>query len=49
MTVGASTLEPGRVAPEFTAKDDTGREFSLSQLRGRRVVLYFYPKDDTPG
>jgi len=36
-------------APDFTLKSDTGSEVRLSSLRGRRVVLYFYPKDGTPG
>jgi peroxiredoxin Q/BCP len=37
------------VAPDFTLEDETGNPVSLSDFRGRRVVLYFYPKDDTPG
>jgi thioredoxin-dependent peroxiredoxin len=36
-------------APEFTTRDQDGNEVTLSSLRGRTVVLYFYPKDDTPG
>ena len=36
-------------APDFTLKTDEGKELRLSSLRGRNVVLYFYPKDDTPG
>ena len=36
-------------APEFSVQDDAGKTVSLSGLRGRKVVLYFYPKDDTPG
>ena len=39
----------GNKAPEFQLKDDTGRIVSLSDFKGRYVVLYFYPKDDTPG
>jgi len=39
----------GMPAPDFEALDDQGRPFRLSQLRGRWVVLYFYPKDNTPG
>ncbi|MBA4182885.1 MAG: thioredoxin-dependent thiol peroxidase [Acidobacteria bacterium] len=39
----------GDIAPDFTARDQTGADVKLSDLRGRRVVLYFYPKDDTPG
>lgn len=36
-------------APDFTLLSDEGEEVTLSQFRGRKVVLYFYPKDDTPG
>jgi thioredoxin-dependent peroxiredoxin len=39
----------GEPAPDFTAATDTGELVSLSDFRGRPVVLYFYPKDDTPG
>ena len=39
----------GALAPDFTLPTDTGRELTLSSLRGRKVVLFFYPKDDTPG
>ena len=42
-------LEKGMQAPNFTLCDKDGREITLSELRGRRVVLYFYPKDNTPG
>jgi thioredoxin-dependent peroxiredoxin len=42
-------LEPGSPAPEFEAKDHTGRTVRLSDLRGRNVLLWFYPKADTPG
>lgn len=42
-------LEPGEKAPDFTLPDQEGREVSLSGLHGRLVVLYFYPKADTPG
>lgn len=42
-------LKEGDLAPDFTARDADGGEIKLSDLRGRRVVLYFYPKDDTPG
>jgi peroxiredoxin Q/BCP len=37
------------VAPDFTLTADDGSEVTLSALRGRKVILYFYPKDDTPG
>jgi peroxiredoxin Q/BCP len=42
-------LKVGDTAPDFTALDDSGRKVRLKDLRGRQVVLYFYPKDDTPG
>ena len=42
-------LEAGDAAPDFTLPDQDGRELSLSNLRGRAVVLYFYPRADTPG
>ena len=45
----AISLSEGRKAPDFTLKDDTGETVKLSGLTGRKVVLYFYPKDDTPG
>ena len=42
-------LSVGVTAPDFTAQDDTGTPVTLSSLKGKTVVLYFYPKDDTPG
>ncbi len=42
-------LAPGDPAPPFSLPADDGREVSLKDFRGRKVVLYFYPKDDTPG
>jgi thioredoxin-dependent peroxiredoxin len=42
-------VEEGRPAPDFSLTSDSGEVVSLSELRGRPVVLYFYPKDDTPG
>jgi len=39
----------GEVAPDFTLTSDAGEPVTLSELRGKPVVLYFYPKDDTPG
>jgi len=39
----------GRRAPDFTATTDTAETLKLSSLRGRTVVLFFYPKDDTSG
>jgi peroxiredoxin Q/BCP len=44
-----STLVEGATAPNFVARDQDGNEVSLADLRGSKVVLYFYPKDDTPG
>lgn len=41
--------QAGSPAPDFTAALHDGSTFSLSSLRGRPVVLFFYPKDDTPG
>ena len=43
------TLTGGDPAPDFTLPSDTGEEITLSALRGSKVVLYFYPKDSTPG
>lgn len=43
------SLKEGDVAPSFTAKNQRGEVISLDQFRGKTVVLYFYPKDDTPG
>ena len=42
-------LKPGDKAPEFTLKADDGKDVSLSAFRGKRVLLYFYPKANTPG
>ena len=42
-------LEKGMKAPDFTLKDKNGNDVTLSQFRGKKVVLYFYPKDNTPG
>jgi peroxiredoxin Q/BCP len=44
-----STLTIGDVAPDFTLHDDAGQTVTLSQYRGQHVVIFFYPKDDTPG
>jgi peroxiredoxin Q/BCP len=44
-----SELKEGQKAPEFTSKDQNGNTVTLSQFAGKKVVLYFYPKDDTPG
>jgi thioredoxin-dependent peroxiredoxin len=42
-------LETGTIAPDFTLRNQDGEEVTLSSLRGKPVVLYFYPKADTPG
>ena len=42
-------VEEGKTAPDFELHSDTGETVKLSDLRGKPVVLYFYPKDDTPG
>jgi peroxiredoxin Q/BCP len=47
-TIGAM-IEEGKPAPDFTLPSDSGEAVTLSALSGRPVVLYFYPKDDTPG
>jgi peroxiredoxin Q/BCP len=44
-----ATLQAGDKAPDFTAKDQNSNTVSLLDFRGKTVVLYFYPKDDTPG
>ena len=42
-------IEEGKLAPPFTLPDATGKKVALKDLRGRDVIVYFYPKDDTPG
>jgi peroxiredoxin Q/BCP len=42
-------LKVGDKAPDFTMKNQEGKEYSLKDYKGKKVVLYFYPKDDTPG
>jgi thioredoxin-dependent peroxiredoxin len=42
-------IEEGKPAPDFELKSESGETVRLSELRGKPVVLYFYPKDDTPG
>jgi peroxiredoxin Q/BCP len=42
-------LEEGDAAPDFDLADATGKRWKLSELRGNKVILYFYPADDTPG
>lgn len=42
-------LKKGDIAPDFSSQDQNGKQVSLSALKGKKVVVYFYPKDDTPG
>ena len=42
-------LEPGDNAPDFSLEDGEGKRWTLSEMSGQKVVLYFYPADDTPG
>jgi thioredoxin-dependent peroxiredoxin len=44
-----TTLKPGDKAPEFAGKDQAGNEIKLSDFAGSKLVIYFYPKDNTPG
>lgn len=44
-----SRLSTGDTAPPFTLKDQDGNDVSLTDFAGKKVILYFYPKDDTPG
>ncbi len=44
-----TTLKEGSVAPIFSSIDQNGNEINLEKLRGKKIILYFYPKDDTPG
>ena len=44
-----SLIDPGKKAPAFTLKDQHGKAHRLSDYAGKSVILYFYPKDDTPG
>ena len=45
----ANQLEPGKTAPDFSLPADGGRTLELSDFRGRKVVIFFYPRDDTSG
>lgn len=42
-------LKQGQQAPDFKLKDTFGKEVSLASFKGKKIILYFYPKDDTPG
>ena len=46
---GDNMLKEGDVAPDFTTRDQDGGEVKLSGFKGKKVVLFFYPKDATPG
>jgi peroxiredoxin Q/BCP len=48
-SIGSADVKVGEKAPEFSAVDDAGLNVSLKDYRGKTVILYFYPKDDTPG
>ena len=43
------TIEEGKLAPAFTLKDQNGKKVALKDYRGQHVIVYFYPKNDTPG
>ncbi len=45
----ATRPEPGDKAPPFSSKDQSGQEISLDNFKGKKLILYFYPKDNTPG
>ena len=49
MNKGTTHLKVGDEAPDFTTKNELGETIKLSDFRGKKVVLYFYPKDDTSG
>ena len=42
-------IKVGDLAPDFEAKDQNGKEISISKFKGKKIILYFYPKDNTPG
>ncbi|MFW5706595.1 MAG: thioredoxin-dependent thiol peroxidase [Bacteroidota bacterium] len=44
-----TTLKPGDKAPDFKGKDENGNEIKLADFKGSKLVIYFYPKDSTPG
>lgn len=45
----AKELKVGQTAPDFTLESGEGQKVKLSEFKGKRVVLYFYPRDNTPG
>lgn len=44
-----TTLKVGDKAPAIKSKDENGNDITLAQFKSKKVILYFYPKDDTPG
>jgi thioredoxin-dependent peroxiredoxin len=48
-SISQTKLKIGDQAPDFTAKDQDGKQITLSAYKGKKVILYFYPKDQTPG
>ncbi len=49
MHVAAKALKEGMKAPAFKAPADDGKEYALKDLKGKKVILFFYPKDNTSG
>ena len=49
LTKGPNMLKPGDLAPDFNTTDQNGRPLKLRDLRGKKIVLWFFPKADTPG
>lgn len=49
LNVGQRAPQPGELAPDFSLADQAGSRHALGEFRGKRLVLYFYPRDDTPG
>jgi thioredoxin-dependent peroxiredoxin len=49
MSTAQTPVAAGKKAPAFSALDDRGEKISLADFKGHTVVLFFYPKDDTPG
>ncbi len=49
LSVSANTINIGDIAPDFTLNDQKGQSQTLSKMHGKWIVLYFYPKDETPG
>lgn len=43
------TIQEGKAAPAFRLTDENGKYFLLQDVKGKNLILYFYPKDDTPG